>query len=113
MAKRAAAPRVLRGVGFEVAKDLGEVARIFVHTQHSGAVLVDKTHAPCPEPARRADPTCPEPVPAVAPGITAGQAWRRLGVDEERLERIADLVAHVRVRQVQTGQDDSLQLLLS
>ena len=102
MAKRAAAPRVLRGVGFEVAKDLGEVARIFVHTQHSGAVLVDKTHAPCPE-----------PVPAVAPGITAGQAWRRLGVDEERLERIADLVAHVRVRQVQTGQDDSLQLLLS
>lgn len=33
-------------------------------------------------------------------------------LDKERLERVGDLIAHVRVGEVETGQNDSLELLL-
>jgi len=95
------------GVRLEIAEHVGEVAWILVHAQHPRAVLLDDTHTPRPEALAR-----------VAPRVAARQLTRRRlagggGVDEERLERVADLVAHVRVGQVETRQHDRLQLSLA
>jgi len=92
----------LGGVSLEIAEHLGEVARVLVHAQHARAVFVHQAHA-----AR------PETLAGVAAGVAAGQAMRGVGVDQERFERIADLVAHVGVGQIETGQHDRLQLLLA
>ena len=93
---------VLRGVSFEVSEHLGEVSWIFVHSQHPGAVFVDETNT-----------ASPEPFAGVTPGVAPRQPRRGVGVDQERLERVADLVAHVRVREIQTSQYNRLQFLLA
>jgi len=91
--------RVLRGrrVRLEIAEHVGKVARIFVHSQHPRTVLVDQSHAARPEPLAR-----------ITARIASRQASHTFTVDEERLERVADLIAHVRVGQVQARQNDRL-----
>ena len=93
---------VLRGVSLEVAKHFGKVSRIFVHPQHPRTVLVDETNT-----------SSPEALAAVTSGITSRQARCGVGVDEEWFERVTDLIAHVRVRQIQASQYNRLQLLLT
>lgn len=74
--------------GLQLREDLGEVARLRVYPQHVGGEPVDNVQAAVPE--------------------------LLLGVlDEEGLQGVRDLVAHVRVREVEAGEDDGLQVLLA
>lgn len=68
-------------------EDFGEVARLAVDAQHLGAQSVDDEEA-----------SVPEFVLAV--------------LDEEGLQRVADLVAHVAVGEVQAGKHRRLELAL-
>ena len=79
--------RLRRRVSFEITKHFSEVARVLVHAQHSGAVLVDQ-----------ADTARPELFACVLTvAVASGPGTSHVNIDEERLEWIADLVAHVRV----------------
>lgn len=72
----------------QLGEDLGEVAGLGVDAQHLRGQLVDDVQAAVPE--------------------------ALLGVfDEERLQRVGDLVAHVGVREVEAGEHDGLQILLA
>lgn len=78
---------LLLALVLEVCEDLGEVVRIRVDLQHLGAHHVDDGKTAVPE--------------------------RLLGgLHQERLERVGDFIAHVRVRQVEAGQEHGLELVL-
>lgn len=71
----------------QLGEDLGEEAGLGVDAQHAARQPVDDVQAAVPE---------------LVLGV----------LDEERLEGVGDLVAHVGVREVEAGQDDRLQILL-
>lgn len=73
--------------GLELCEDLREEAGVGVDAQHAGAQRVDDPEA-----------AVPEPVLVV--------------LHKERLERVADLVAHVRVGEIEAGEDGGLQFVL-
>jgi len=70
-------------VRLQISNEQGEELRVVVDPQHVVRHLVHNPTAPTPE----------------------GEA---LGFDQEGAKRVRDLVAHVRVAHVQTGQDDAL-----
>lgn len=69
-------------------EDFGEVARFGVYPEHVGGQTVDNVDAAVPE---------------ALFGI----------LNEERLQRIRDLVAHVRIGEIEAGEDDGLEVLLA
>lgn len=73
---------------FEVLENLGEEVRIGVDLQHFGTHFVNDPQGALPK-------------------------HLLVGLHQEGLERVRDLVAHVRVSQVQAGEKGGLQLILA
>jgi len=92
---------------FELCKDVCEVCRIAVEAQHVAAAALHDTHTALPELVTfgRQLSLCDRAVRRRTSWTTATNARR----DEEWLQWVADLVAHVRVWEIEAGQYERVQ----
>jgi len=85
-------------------KDVREVGRVAVKTEHVAAAAVDDAETAAPELVafRRQFRVCHG-------GRRRRTASTATGRDEKRLQWVADFVAHVRVGEVEAGEDERVQ----